>query len=77
MNNDMNKIISNLSTKLGVDNQTLSNAVNSKSAEGLMSALNPKDTEKLNRILNDEESVRKILQSEKVQRLIQKLSEGK
>ncbi len=76
MNNDMNNMINALSDKLGVDRQTVSNAVNSRSAEGLLSALNPKDADKLSRILNDEEATRRILQSDKVQKLIKKLSEG-
>ena len=74
--NNMNKMIEVISDRLGVDKATLSDAANSGSADKLLSALSPQDAEKLRSMLSDKAATQKLLQSERVQKLIKKLSEG-
>lgn len=76
-NNNMDKMLGTVSGKLGVDKAALKNAVESGSAEKLMNALGPEQSAQLNELLSDKEATRKLMQSEQVQKLIKKLSEGK
>ena len=75
--NNMDKMLGTVSGKLGVDKAALKNAVESGSAEKLMNALGPEQSAQLNELLSDKEATRKLMQSEQVQKLIKKLSEGK
>ncbi len=75
--NNMDKMLGTVSGKLGVDKAALKNAVESGSAEKLMNALGPEQSAQLNKLLSDKEATRKLMQSEQVQKLIKKLSEGK
>lgn len=75
MNNNMKNMMGALSNKLGVDQSTITEAMNSGSTEKLMSALSPQDAAKLKSILSDKAATQKLLQSEQVQKLIKKLSE--
>ena len=45
--------------------------------EKLLSALSPQDAMKLKSLLSDKAATQKLMQSEQVQKLIKKLSEGK
>ena len=73
--NNMKNMMGALSNKLGVDQSTITEAMNSGSTEKLMSALSPQDAAKLKSILSDKAATQKLLQSEQVQKLIKKLSE--
>ena len=75
MNNNMKNMMGALSNKLGVDQSTITEAMNSGSTEKLMAALSPQDAAKLKGILSDKAATQKLLQSEQVQNLIKKLSE--
>ena len=75
MNNNMKNMMGALSNNLGVDQSTITEAMNSGSTEKLMSALSPQDAAKLKSILSDKAATQKLLQSEQVQKLIKKLSE--
>ncbi len=75
MNNNMKNMMGALSNKLGVDQSTITEAMNSGSTEKLMAALSPQDAAKLKGILSDKAATQKLLQSEQVQKLIKKLSE--
>lgn len=74
--NNMHKMVGAISDKLGVDESTITDAMNSGSTEKLLSALSPQDAEKLKSVLSDKAATQKLLQSEQVQRLIKKLAEG-
>ncbi len=74
---NMDKLLGTVSNKLGVDKSALQNAVASGSTDKLMSALSADQAQKLNRLLSDKAATQRLLQSEQVQQLIKKLSEGK
>ena len=77
MNNNMKNMVGALSSKLGVEESTITDAMSSGSAEKLLSALSPQDAMKLKSMLSDKAVTQKLMQSEQVQKLIKKLSEGK
>lgn len=77
MNNNMEKMLGNVSGKLGVDKSTLKNAIQSGSTETLMSALSPDQAQMLNKLLSDKAATERLLQSEQIQKLIKQMSEGK
>ena len=77
MNNNMKNMVGALSNKLGVDESTITDAMSSGSTEKLLSALSPQDAMKLKSLLSDKAATQKLMQSEQVQKLIKKLSEGK
>jgi len=77
MNNNMKNMVGALSNKLGVDESTITDAMSSGSTEKLLSALSPQDAMKLKSVLSDKAATQKLMQSEQVQKLIKKLSEGK
>ncbi len=77
MNNNMKNMVGALSSKLGVDESTITDAMSSGSTEKLLSALSPQEAMKLKSLLSDKAATQKLMQSEQVQKLIKKLSEGK
>jgi len=77
MNNNMKNMLGTLSNKLGVDQATITDAVSSGSPEKLFASMNPQDVAKLKSVLSDKAATQKLMQSEQVQNLIKKLSEGK
>ncbi|MBQ2705024.1 MAG: hypothetical protein IJF58_05695 [Clostridia bacterium] len=77
MNNNMKNMVGALSNKLGVDESAITDAMSSGSTEKLLSALSPQDAMKLKSLLSDKAATQKLMQSEQVQKLIKKLSEGK
>ncbi len=77
MNNNMKNMVGALSNKLGVDESAITDAMSSGSTEKLLSALSPQDAMKLKSLLSDKAATKKLMQSEQVQKLIKKLSEGK
>lgn len=74
---NIDKMLGTVSSKLGVDKVALERAVSSGSAEKLMSALSAEQAQQLNRLLSDKAATKRLLESEQVQQLIRKLSEGK
>ena len=77
MNNNIKNMLGALSSKLGVDESTITDAMSSGSTEKLLSSLSPQDAMKLKSVLSDKVATQKLMQSEQVQKFIKKLSEGK
>jgi hypothetical protein len=71
---EMNKMINNLSQKLGVSEDELKNATKSGKIDKLLKNNNNINSEKLQSILNDPEKTKQILNSPQAQALIKLLS---
>lgn len=71
---DMNKMINNLSQKLGVSEAEIKNATKSRKVDELLKKSNNVNSEKLQSILNDPEKTKQILSSPQAQALIKLLN---
>lgn len=71
------KIIEEAAKKAGVSADKIQRAAESGDFSDVISNLNPSVAQKINKVLSDQESMNKILESEQVQSFIKKFNEGK
>lgn len=76
-NDQLENLLKNVSSKLGVDKENLKKSVQSGDISKAINNLDPKDANRLQKVLSDKEAAQKLLSTPQAQQLLKKFVEGK
>lgn len=76
-NEKIENLLENVSEKLGVDKEKLRKSAQNGDISQTLKNLNPKDAQKLQKVLSDKEATQKLLSTPQAQQLLKKFIEGK
>ena len=77
MSNNHDNLINSAAKRLGTTPDAIKSAVQSGSADSLMSSMPPEEAEKLKKLLSNKAATEKLLKSPQVQELMNKLMGNK
>ncbi len=75
-NDQLENLLKNVSDKLGVDKENLKQSVQSGDISKTLNNLDPKDANRLQKILSDKQATQKLLSTPQAQQLLKKFIEG-
>lgn len=72
-NNNINDLMHTLSARLGTDPSKLQEAAKKGEMQDLLKKMNPKQAEQLQKVLSDEQSAKKLLDTPQAKMILKKL----